>query len=457
MKILWYYYLQLVGNVMFDRYLMQELINWKNRSKRSPLILRGARQVGKTSLIRQFAQGHFDHCFEINFESDKQYKVCFETFNPADIVLKIEKLSNQKITPGKTVLFLDEIQECVNAISALRYFKEKMPNLHVIAAGSLLEFALESKHLKMPVGRVEFLYLYPLSFEEFLMVQGKSTWLEIMRNAQINKTQDLNLIHDELLKQFNEYLLIGGMPDAVREFKDSTSYYDVKRIQSQLLQTYENDFAKYATSLAEENYLQLLYEKMPAYVAESFKYSKISPDVQSRSLKPALNKLIKAQVIHKVYATSASGLPLKALINEKKFKCLLSDIGLYCASMNLSQDILSSKDIIIVNKGKLSEQVAGQELLAHSIPFEPYQLTYWARDKKTSRAEVDYVIQHGATIIPIEVKSGPMGRMKSLHIFMQEKRSKLGIKISQAPLSLKDQILSLPIYLIGQLDRLLSH
>ncbi len=442
---------------MFIRHLLSELTDWKARDKRSPLILRGARQVGKTSLIRLFAQRQFDSIFEINFEADKHFKACFEQLDPQEILLRIEKMSNQQIIPGKTLLFLDEIQECVNAISALRYFKEKMPQLHVIAAGSLLEFALESKQLKMPVGRVEFLYLYPLSFDEFLLTQDKTAWLTILENVTLHNTQELNLIHELLLMSFYDYLVIGGMPDAVREFNASHSYHNVQRIQSNILLTYAADFSKYALSKTEEHYIQMLYEKIPAFVAENFKYSKISNDIQSRSLKPALARLIKAQVISSVYATSANGLPLNALINEKKFKLLMSDVGLYCAAMNLSKEVLLTKNIILINKGALTEQVVGQEIIANSTPFKPYQLTYWSRDEKASRAEVDYVMQCGVDIVPIEVKSGSTGRLKSLHLFMQEKNAKIGVKISAAPLSFEKNILNIPFYLIKQLDKLVHN
>lgn len=440
---------------MFSRFISSELLDWKQRKSRSPLILRGARQVGKTSVIRSFAAEHFEALFEINFELDRGYKACFDTLHPQDIILNIEKLSNKKITPGKTILFFDEIQECVNAISALRYFKEKMPQLHVIAAGSLLEFALEAKELRMPVGRVEFLYLYPLSFEEFLLAQGKNHWLEVLYNTSLKNTKDLYLIHDSLLEAFYDYLIIGGMPDAVREFVETHSYYNVQRIQSNILLTYEADFSKYAVSKAEENHIQLIYEKMPALVAENFKYTKISGDVQSRSLKPALNKLVKAQVIQLIYATTASGLPLTSLINEKKFKLLLLDVGLYCSSINLSKEIFQSEDVILVNKGALAEQVVGQELIASSSPLKAYQLTYWSRNQKASRAEIDYVIQHGTDIIPIEVKAGSTGRLKSLHLFMQEKKSKKGVVISSAPLTFSNNILKIPFYLVGQLGKLL--
>ncbi|PHQ79166.1 MAG: hypothetical protein COB66_07405, partial [Coxiella sp. (in: Bacteria)] len=289
-----------------------------------------------------------------------------------------------------------------------------------------------------------------------LLAQNKTAWRDILENVSLNNTKDLNLIHESLLKSFRDYLVIGGMPDAVRELNDSQSYHNVQRIQSNILLTYEADFAKYALSKAEENYIQVLYEKIPAFVAENFKYSKISSDTQSRSLKPALVKLIKAQVISQVFSTSANGLPLKALINEKKFKLLLSDVGLYCSAMNLSRDVLLANDIIVINKGALTEQVVGQEIIANSIPFKPYQLTYWSRDEKASRAEIDYVIQHGTRIVPIEVKSGNTGRLKSLHLFMQEKKSKIGVKISQAPLSFENNILSVPFYLIKQLEKILD-
>lgn len=427
------------------------------RERRSPLVVRGARQVGKTSLIRDFARKYFSNCLEINFEKDKEFKAAFEDLKVNNILRKLESLSGIDIRPGETLLFLDEIQDCVNAISALRYFKEDYPGLHVIAVGSLLEFALEEKALKMPVGRIEFSYMYPLSFTEFLVASKKESWLNAINQTTIlQKDNDLPLLHDGLMALLKDYFLVGGMPDSVETFLDSGSHLECQRVQRNLLVAYEADFSKYAGSRAEEHYIQAIYEQVPGAVAEQFKYAHVVPDAQARSVKPALMKLLKAQVLHRVLATTAGGLPLDALVNKKKFKILMSDIGLYSAALNLSKELLLSEDIVLVNKGTLAEQFVGQEIIANAAPTQSEQLHFWSRDVKASRSEVDYVISVDGHIIPVEVKAGKTGRLKSLHIFMKEKKSPIGLRLGDVPLSFEGGILNVPLYMASEVRRLVA-
>lgn len=435
------------------RFITSTLYEWKNTTSRLPLLLRGARQVGKSYLVEHFAQEAFGQNYVIvNFEQRPELKSCFSTLEPQKIIAELEILTKKTIDIKTTLLFFDEVQECPSAIMALRYFKEQMPGGYVIAAGSLLEFALEQKDFRMPVGRVQFLYVKPLSFKEYLWNTNEKLCTYISNTTPLDKISDT--VHYELLKQVYEYSVLGGMPAVIDTYFSTGSFKKAQEMQTVLLTTYQNDFAKYAKGGA-YNYVQLIYEKAPGLIAQQFKYAHVTRDLQSRELKLGLEKLVKAGIIHKVYVTAANGLPFNALINEKKFKLLFVDVGLVKRATALDAELLLKKDLFLVNRGNLAEQFAGQELLAYQDCHMPPELFFWARDKKNANAEVDYVIHVNGSIIPIEVKAGSTGRLKSLQIFMREKNSKLGVKISSANLSLTNNILCLPIYLVSELSRLI--
>jgi Predicted ATPase (AAA+ superfamily) len=439
-----------------QRMIEYALKEWKNLAPRSPLLIRGARQVGKTFLINKFAQENFNSIITINFDLQPEYKRCFETLKPTEINNLITIMSRQTIMPGKTLLFLDEIQECPNAIMALRYYKELMPELHVIAAGSLLEFVLKEESFRMPVGRIHSLYLKPMTFKEFLMANGYNDLLEQLASATVHTV--FNPVIIKLLEELlHIYFITGGMPEVVQSYVQNQDFSQVKIIQLSLLNTFRNDFGKYA-SVAKHKYLQRLFEKAPGLIAEHFKYSQIDPDMQARDLKSAIETLQYAGLIYQVWSSTATGLPLNALINAKKYKLLFLDLGLVKASSNLDIELMLNKDLMLVNKGNLAEQFVGQELLAQAPPYSAGELCYWARDAKGSNAEVDYVINVGDKIIPIEVKSGKTGTLKSLNYFLQNVSTNkpLGIKISMQPLGFSDNILSVPLYMLSELERLVK-
>lgn len=435
------------------RAILNDLINWANSPNFMPLLLRGARQVGKTFVVEQFAQAQFQHFLNINFELEPEYCECFESLKPTDIINAIQAIKRQAIIPGSTLLFLDEIQNCPRAIMALRYFKEQLPDLHIIGAGSLLEFVLQDQNFSMPVGRVQFIYLKPLSFQEFLQANNFDDLLNYIKTCTLEKPLP-NVLHQQALKLIREYLIIGGMPAAVQTYLDTHDYLQVQRIQTGIMSTYRNDFGKYAKQ-SQHKYLQTVFTKTPGLIGQQIKFSKMMPEVRSRELKPIIESLTQAGIISPVIATSASGLPLAALTNEKKFKLLFLDVGLVDRSAGISITDLLREDIILVNQGMIAEQLAGQELLAYQDCYDEPQLFFWERDRKGSLAEVDYVITVNSRIIPIEVKAGSPGRLKSLHVMMTEKQLPLGVRISQLPLQLEKNILSLPLYMIGELDRLL--
>lgn len=436
------------------RDIEQNLIHWKNQTNPTPLLLRGARQVGKTYVIEKFGHEHFEQVVTINFELQPEMIQCFEKLEPAEILNTIYLLTRKKIEPQKTLLFLDEIQDCPNAIRALRYFKEKLSQQHVIGAGSLLEFTLNDADFRMPVGRIQSLYLKPLSFKEYLSGRGDNQLREYIEridfSAHIDKT-----IHEHLLKLVHEYMILGGMPAVLQSYFTNQNIADCQNIQTSLLNTYRQDFGKYSKR-TNHKYLQKLFEKIPGLVAEKFKYSKVDPDIRSRELKEALYMLHNAGLIYTVYATSASGVPLTSLINEKIFKILFLDIGLMTRSGKLDTEVLLNNDVLLVNRGMLAEQFIGQELLAYTNPHEEGALFFWTRDKPSSMAEVDFITTVDASVIPIEVKAGTTGALKSLKIFMQEKKPILGIRFSQQPLSYIDNILSLPLYMTSEMARLIK-
>ena len=428
------------------------LEQWRQDTVHHPLILRGARQVGKTYLVDYFGKHYFPEFFSINFEKDPGYSQCFTSLHPRDILNNIYLKSGMSITPNKTLLFLDEIQECPQAITALRYFKEDMPELHVIGAGSLLEFTLNDDALSMPVGRAQYLYLKPMSFWEFLQAGTYQHLLEYLQNTTIRDGVN-EIAHQQLVKLLREYFLLGGLPAVLQEYWRTQDFSKSQALQHSILNFYRDDFGKYSAKIR-HNDMRRILEKASGLIGEHFKYVKIDPETGSRDLKIALDYLVRAGLIHKVHETNASGLPLNAFINEKIFKVLLLDIGLVQATSLLSPGLLLREDLMRVNQGALAEQFVGQELAAYQLPYVESQLYFWERNKPGSMAEVDYVLNVDENILPIEVKSGKTGSLRSLQLFLNEKNAKLGIRLSLKPLSFENRILSIPLYMIHELHRL---
>ena len=432
------------------------LKKWKDEKRRYPLLVRGARQVGKSYSIKKFASEDFENLVEINFEQNPKYKACFDTLNPEKIIESISILSNSDITPGKTLLFLDEIQECPNAIVSLRYFYEQYSDLHVVGAGSLLEFALSQEDFKMPVGRIQYVYLKPLSFLEFLDAIGE----EKIRNIIENLSQDnlpSKVIHEHILSFIRLYSIIGGMPAVIYEYINSKDIKRCLNVQTIIIQTYRDDFGKYA-SRVKYKYLQKIFYGVPEMVGRKFKYSNIDRDMQSRDLKEALTLLEKAGVVYRVKHTSGKGLPLEAQAKENIFKTVFLDIGLMQNICGLSSDILltSNEDFIKVNGGALAEQFAAQELLSYQDCYIQPSLYYWVREAKNSSAEVDYVIPCCSKAIPIEVKSGKTGTLKSIHLFLKKANLSVGVKISLLPYDNTLPVISIPFYAIKKIPELIS-
>lgn len=431
------------------RTLEQELILWKGRKEHLPILLRGARQVGKSYLVEVFGKNHFDDVAVVDFENRPELKEAFRARDPKEILTQLEFALRKPIKAGQTLLFLDEIQSCPEALIALRYFKEKMPELHVIAAGSLLEFLLSDQEYSFPVGRVEFLYLRPLSFIEYLNAVSP-LMVERLQNFDL-KHPPSELEHRELLKLIRKYLFVGGMPSAVQESLQGESLLETQRVHFRILQAYESDFGKYSKQV-QHKYLRQIFMKAPSLIAQILKFSRIDKESRSRELKPALDQLCYAGIFQRIYATTAAGLPLHAHMKEDRFKLLYLDTGLLQTATRVDATLFLEQDILQINQGMIAEQFVGQELLAYAPPYQNTPLLFWERNGAV--AEVDYVMAVGSEIIPIEVKSGVTGSLRSMHAFIQEKKSRIGVRISEHPLSLRDNILSIPFYLIGSVEQL---
>jgi predicted AAA+ superfamily ATPase len=409
---------------------------WSSNHWRKPLVLRGARQVGKTTLIRQFCNKHQIRLIEINLESDFELRESFLQMDPEKILRDIELAKNTSFD-SNCLLFIDEIQVVPEALQGLRYFYEKKPNLAVIGAGSLLEFTLSDHSFSMPVGRVEYLFIRPLSFQEYLMAHQQDKLLQAILSFQWGDDFS-SLAHEKLKELYFDYLIIGGMPEAVARYRQTKNLEDVRAIHRTILLNYQNDFSKYSQRTPLER-LEKIFHFIPTHIGQKIKFSEIDSDLQSKSLRAALELLEKASVVRRVYHSDASGIPLSLGKSERVFKAIFLDIGLVNYFLNFSyKDILSlyqntSQEIHLLHKGLISEQFVGQELLAMDT-FENRELYYWLRDGRQNKAEVDYLLQRGLYILPIEVKFGKTGSIRSLLQFMKEKKhSQSAVKLTLNP------------------------
>ena len=411
-----------------------ELLEWKDNPMRKPLLLRGARQVGKSSAVRHFGK-EFQFFAEVNFERHKTVKTFFQ--GDIDIRLIVQKIAiyiNVPIEEGKTLLFLDEIQECPEAIMALRFFKEDYPGLHVIAAGSLLEFTLQ----KLPtfgVGRIHTLFMYPMTFDEFLNANNENGLISMKRQADSQHPLDA-AFHEKLIEYFRIYLLVGGMPEAVLAWIKTHNFNQCSHIQEDIILTYEDDFSKYKKR-ASPDLLRTTLHGICHQPGEKITFKQISADYRSSQIREAVRLLTLAGLVIPVIATSGNGIPLDAEANEKNMKILLLDSGLLLSVLqlegNLAQHlvdlIMTGSPQDLVNKGGLVEMVAGLELLRNKPCEQRQKMFYWEKSGN-SIAEIDYLDTFHLKVTPIEIKSGTQGGMKSLWQFMREKRLTEAIRCS---------------------------
>lgn len=425
-----------------QRDLLKNLYEWAGDTYRKPLILKGARQVGKSWLAKQLGK-QFDSIIEINFDRNPEIGSLFEqTVEPQKLIRMLSNYYGLEIIPGKSLLFLDEIQNCRRAIASLRYFYEEMPELHVMAAGSLLDFELNK--ISVPVGRISFLHVYPLSFGEFLTALGKDYLREMVIENGFREMPEL--FHKQLLQLTGIYSFIGGMPEVVQRYIDTEDFKKCMEIQSDILQTYKSDFNKYAKK-HQIKYLEKVFSSIPRQTGNKFKFVSVSREHKSKDLSEALEMLSMAGIANIVYHSSSNGIPVHSEIDLKKYKVFFFDIGLAQRILNLDfRPLMLNQDMSQINNGAIAELFTAQELRAYSNPREENHLHYWHREAKSSNAEVDFVIEKEGNIIPIEVKSSSVGKMRSLKLFLDSKKSPCGIKISRYPFSFSSNVQSVPFY-----------
>jgi uncharacterized protein len=445
------------------RFASSELDAWRKGRNRKPLVLRGARQVGKTWLVRDFAERNKLQLIELNFERFPNLADLFSENSPQEILKNIEAALAIKIIPLSACLFLDEIQATPEILSKLRWFKEDMPELPVIAAGSLLEFALKKIRYSMPVGRITYFYLEPMSFFEFTRVSGNEALYQKLVSATIERAMPKPL-HDACMEIYRQYCLVGGMPEAVQTWLDTRDIQACIKVQHDLLATFRDDFNKYGGEI-DARLLNRILLSVAEQLGNKFVYSMVDSTVRTTVIKKSLMLLSLARVCSLVAYTSGNGLPLGAQSNEKFFKATMVDIGLVSTMLGLSSVRQSRSDIMaFTNKGGLAEQFVGQQLRTAQSPLMDPQLFYWQRTGGR-QGEIDYVVQHGGNIIPVEVKAGASGAMKSLHQFMADKNLGFAVRFNaNSPMveemdvkttlrqPVKYRLLSLPLYLAGRLN-----
>jgi hypothetical protein len=417
--------------------------------------------VGKTHLVTHWGQSAFGSTVSVDLEREHELHSVFDQSDPRKLLQELAILKGKRLVPGETLLFLDEIQACPRALAVLRHFHELVPELDVISAGSLLDFELRDFAYSMPVGRVEYLFLYPLSFEEFVRATEGDALADVLQRYHIGDPIG-EAIGRRLEDALRRYVFVGGMPEAVQAYADQVPLLDVQRIQSSIVDTMEDDFAKYG-SRAQQEILRKAYRYVARNVGRKIKYVNVSTECRAAGVRAAIELLAKSRVMHMVFHSSANGVPLGSEANEKRFKAVFLDCGL--ANHVCGLPLMPASGLLAVNEGSLAEQFVGQELLSSGLPFEDTPLFYWHRESPSANAEVDYVISVGAEVLPVEVKSTTGGALRSVFQFLHEKRraravrlylGQAGVETLRVPgdASASVRVLSLPLYLAGQTRRL---
>ncbi len=454
-----------------NRLIDKHLIEWAESSGRKPLLLRGARQVGKSTAVKHLGE-KFPHYVEVNLEKQPSYKQLFDgDLDVHRIVPQIAAMAGKPVVPGKTLLFIDEIQSSQKAIMSLRFFKEDMPDLHVVAAGSLLEFALQDLPT-FGVGRIHSMFMYPMTFDEFLVANGEQLLMDVRNQATFANPLPEPL-YIKLIDLFRTYMLTGGMPEAVGKWVETHDFLACQQILDDIIITYEDDFAKYKKRV-DPLLLRQTLRSAAVQTSQKFVYARVGAGFQTNEVKKALEMLVLAGILIPVVHTSANGLPFGSESDSSYSKMLVLDSGLMLRLLNMTTGDISelttrilTEDVTnLVNKGSVAELVAGLELLRYRTPNIRHEMFYWQRHAKNSLAEIDYLTSYKSMVLPIEVKAGTRGGMKSLWQFMREKKLTSAIRcslenfgeVSYADSETGDirKVRICPLYAMSQLDRVLG-
>lgn len=429
-----------------QRTIDQHLIQWKEDPNHMVLLVRGARQIGKTSAIRHLGVS-FTHYLEVDLSERADLHSLFTPqSSPQEICNHLSAIFNTPIIDGQTLLFFDEIQACPQAISKLRYFYERMPHLHVVAAGSLLEFALEELP-SFGVGRVQSIFMYPLSFQEFVYACGKKSAYDIIQQSSPTNPPH-ETIHTMMIELLRIFLIIGGMPQVVSEYINKGTLLSCGKILNSLVVSFRDDFSKYRKRVPfnriDETFLSIAHQNQGKFI-----YSKVNSNLSAEQVKNALHTLIMAGLVYPITHSSSNGIPLGAEINEKYRRMIYFDTGLLLKVLGLNyENILLASNSQLINKGSLAETFVGCELTKSASPYEPTPLYCWHKESPNANSEVDYVISRNSEIIPIEVKAGTQGSMQSMRVFLKSKNIPYGIRTSLENFGQLPDIDIYPLYAI---------
>jgi predicted AAA+ superfamily ATPase len=448
---------------MFSRNVLEFFENWSRKERRKPLVIRGARQVGKTVAVKLFGEKNFKDVIVLNLEKEENLSMFQRMMPIPDLVQSIQLRKGRKIIPGSTLLFIDEIQNSPIAMNQMRYFFEEIPGLHVMAAGSLLEVKIKKEGFSFPVGRVEYCYMHPVTFFEFLAAMGDMETLEYIKNLDYTSAIPAE-IHSVLLKKYYEYVIVGGMPEAVSAYIESRSFIDLDPIYESILTGFKEDVYKYASE-ARAPYLQHVIEHSPAYAGRTIKYENFGESgFRSREIREAFDVIEKAMIVKRIHSSTSTAVPL--LENKRKSpKIIFLDSGLVNYFLGVREELFATRDFSGIFRGQIAEQVIGQALQTLT-PARPYKFAYWFRDKKNSIAEIDFLIPFKSRIIPIEVKSGKEGKLKSLHLMMSENAAPAAVRFYSGNINVQGlqrpdgstyTFLSFPFYLVYRLEEILEY
>ncbi len=427
------------------RYAIKQLIRWKESQDRKPLIIRGARQVGKTWLMQEFGKTQYKKTIYINFENNDLMCEHFSKDLDTQRIINGLELEYSAIDAQNTLIILDEIQECPKALTALKYFYENNPEYHIVAAGSLLGVALH-ENISFPVGKVDFLDLYPLSFLEFLEALGENSFAELLNNPNSENIKTFKPKYIEWLKQ---YYFVGGMPEAVNNFIKNKDYKKVRKIQENILDAYRNDFSKHISSTGKLK-IDLLWDSIPNQLTQEskkFVYKKIKQGARAEEFEEALAWLMNCGLVYKINRITKPALPIKAYEDTKAFKLFVLDVGLLCALSKLPARTLIEGDKIFTEfNGALAEQYVLQQLKT----LEDMEVAYWI--SKSGNAEIDFIIQTDGYVIPVKVKANTNIQAKSLKTYREKFQPEKSIRTSLADFEINNGLYNIPLFMIGKIS-----
>lgn len=435
------------------RQALQELIKWKNRAGHKPLLIQGARQVGKTWIMKEFGRSEYENIAYIWFEKNDRMQALFSGDMDTDrLILGLEAEVKHKIAPGKTLIIFDEIQACPNALTSLKYFNENAPQYDIVAAGSLLGVFLH-EGVSFPVGKVEFMNLYPMNFCEFLNAMGEEQLFEMLEKQDWKM---IKVFKDKYIHYLRLYFYIGGMPAVISEFRQNKDFEAVRKSQREIIVAYQEDFSNHVPKAHIQKVVQI-WDSVPSQLAKEnkkFVYSEIEHGARSSAYETALHWLIKGGLIHRIPRISKPAMPLKSYANSSNaFKLFMVDVGLLCAMSKVDVHALLEGDVLFTEfKGALSEQFVCQEL---QTMINDIDIAYWANENP-ARAEIDFILQLGRQIIPVEVKSSTNLKARSLSVYREKFHPKIEIRTSPADYKKTGNLYDIPLYALGNLKEIVE-